>query len=571
MKKYAVTGLLTVVLLSALLRLLPITRYEFWGVDTGEYFGIARTLYVTGHINPTGYSGFGFTYPYFPGIYMTIASAAGIAGIDFYYSFITIVPLIGAFTLSIVFLLSFSLFRREPAALFASFFVASAAIHVLQTSRTMPATLGHFLMVFCLLLLLKSYENRFMFIPLTAATAALVMTHHLSVYFLIVGVFGIALYQCSVAGNSSYPAKISLLYLAILSTVATLFWFGSAAPFVSDVIQPALGSLPVYILPVGLYAGIIVLYVILRLRMHAIARGGLRYKPRYRKLAWNYPMVVVSVAIGMSVLAWLAFFGVSNISPADKGLMLMFVPTALMIGFVGVGVCYADLNRHGFFLYGLVTGIGLSFLYAVVSDSHEIFPDRHAEIIMVATGILIGYGIYKMFQMVDLTTGFKTKAAAFGTVVMLLSLMALTSHPPNAVLGGGEQGTKTEDIGGVLWLKRKISVAEDGAVAAENRLSSVIYGIGGHNSSWYSAEDAFFSPNFTSARDEMIACDCPSGVKRIDYVFLDDATIECAILKPWEPRRAITGDALAKFDGTPYIKIFENGYCVVYAVDWGYA
>ena len=67
MKKWVMLSLFMVFLLAMFMRLFPLTQYAIWGSDTGEYFHITSQLTSDGYIS-TDYDGWGFGYPYFPGM-----------------------------------------------------------------------------------------------------------------------------------------------------------------------------------------------------------------------------------------------------------------------------------------------------------------------------------------------------------------------------------------------------------------------------------------------------------------------------------------------------------------------
>ena len=564
MRKYAIFGLASIVLLAILVRLLPLERYFFWGVDTGEYYGITHSLFAGGHLDPVNYKGFGFTYPYFPGIYFVIASSSLVTSLDLLFVFSVVIPVIGALSAFLVFFISREIFTDIRASLVSSLFVAVVVIHYYQTSRTMPATLGHFLLLLCILLLLKAYDSRKYFVLLVPATLALVFTHHLSAYFLLAASVGIFIYREFLKRKSDYISGANTAYVLFLAGTIMLYWFLYVTPFIDFVVAPALKFSPL-LLPALLYAGI----AILVLMVIARRKAKWAYVPRYRGFRWNAALFLTALALSVSIFLAATFLGLSGAPVDDKTGMLIFLPVVIIVGFVGVGISYADFNRKGFAAYGCLVALGLSFLAVLALNSHEIFPDRHVEILIVVIGLLAGYGFVKFFQLRSDASSFSARFGVIAVLLILFSSMAFTAYPSTQILGGAEQGTYQKDIDGVFWARENVALEPNSVIAAENRLSSDLYGVAGFNATWYSARDTFYAPNFSGARGEMLSCECPSGTKRVDYIFMDDATIKNALLVPWEPHRGITGDALGKFDGFQYAKIFDNGYCRIYmVVNW---
>src|SRR2546428_11054580 len=72
MRKSTASSLLAILALALALRLSPLTRFVYFGSDVGEYFRISSGLAATGHVT-LPYTGWGVTYPYFPGMFFLVA------------------------------------------------------------------------------------------------------------------------------------------------------------------------------------------------------------------------------------------------------------------------------------------------------------------------------------------------------------------------------------------------------------------------------------------------------------------------------------------------------------------
>jgi len=95
MRKSTAFGLVALVLGSIAVRLSPLWSFLYWGSDTGEYLAILRDLARTGHVSTT-YSGWGVTYPYFPGMFFLQQGLASLAGLDLPTVLNVLVPIFGA-------------------------------------------------------------------------------------------------------------------------------------------------------------------------------------------------------------------------------------------------------------------------------------------------------------------------------------------------------------------------------------------------------------------------------------------------------------------------------------------
>jgi 4-amino-4-deoxy-L-arabinose transferase-like glycosyltransferase len=81
MKKWVIISLAVIFFVAIFMRLLPLTQYAVWGSDTGEYYYLTNKLSENGHIS-TQYNGWGFGYPYFPGMFYLAGSLSFLLGVD---------------------------------------------------------------------------------------------------------------------------------------------------------------------------------------------------------------------------------------------------------------------------------------------------------------------------------------------------------------------------------------------------------------------------------------------------------------------------------------------------------
>src|SRR5712691_477191 len=178
MRNSTASSLLAVLALALVLRLSPLTRFVYFGSDIGEYFRISKGLLETGHI-ALPYTGWGVTYPYFPGMFFLVTGAS-FGGLELSGSLDLVVPSLGAVIPAIVFLLAVRVLHEDKGALIAAVFVAVAMPHAFQTAHPIPGTVGELLAVSALLLWLRLPRDPRVWVLLLPITLALVATHHLS-------------------------------------------------------------------------------------------------------------------------------------------------------------------------------------------------------------------------------------------------------------------------------------------------------------------------------------------------------------------------------------------------------
>jgi hypothetical protein len=111
----------------------------------------------------------------------------------------------------------------------------------------------------------------------------------------------------------------------------------------------------------------------------------------------------------------------------------------------------------------------------------------------------------------------------------------------------------------------------DGLVASDHMASTTLFGFGGINGTWDTAQETLLADSFEEARDEMEEVDTPSGKKRVDYVAFDRDMENGVMLYPWNPAPIPSTEAVDKFSDSPYMKLYDNGYSRLYYVNWGLA
>jgi len=154
MRKSVRAALTATVLAAVWIRLSPLLYSVHWGSDVGEYVAILRGMLDTAHVS-TEYGGWGFTYPYFPGMWFLPGGVASLAPVDPLAALALLVPATGALAVLPIFLLAARITGEAKASLFAAALVAVVMPHVYPTSHAAPATVGDLLVLAGLLLFLR--------------------------------------------------------------------------------------------------------------------------------------------------------------------------------------------------------------------------------------------------------------------------------------------------------------------------------------------------------------------------------------------------------------------------------
>src|SRR5206468_2106811 len=230
MRKSTAVALAAVALVSIAVRLLPLWSFLYWGSDTGEYFSILRALVRGDHLSTT-YYGWGVTYPYFPGMFFAQAGFVDLGGLDVPTTINLLVPILRA--------------------------------------------LGVLAMV-----------------PLLLVTATLIATHHLSLYFFLIMVFGaIVLEGLARPWRWTAGAKREVMFASVLLAGTFAYWLGYATTF-RESILPDVNIQPWWAFLALFPAGLLLLGAIIFAR----SRVAWRYRPTYPAL--RRPASAYAAAVG---------------------------------------------------------------------------------------------------------------------------------------------------------------------------------------------------------------------------------------------------------------------------------
>jgi hypothetical protein len=558
MRKWVLISIIAIFFLAIFMRLFPLTQYEIWGSDSGEYYYISTQLAGDGFVS-TDYNGWGLGYPHFPGMFYLTGSVDFIFGLDTLSSMIFFVPFAASFSVLLVFLLARNLFKNDGAGLLAGALTAVAMPHVFATSHPMPASLGDMFLVLSLLLFLMAYNNR-RFLPLLILSSiALIVTHPLSSYFFFImglgGLFAVEVLKKKEKTKSSN----SWIFLVFYLTVLIMYWSLAAEPFSRRVVSDAF-DYPVWmILSLG-YVAIILAFLMIKLRR----RSEWRYEPRFPEpkiQLFKYVALLISLFLILAIVSFTAIPG-TNIE-LNPLVLLLFAPFLALVAFGSVGPGYIRFYKKGVVIWGWIIAIFLSALVGAATSNLVLLPFRHPQFLVVPLALLMGIGAIMLFNVLKRKRSF-VRVTVFYVLWVLIFLSALSAYPPKDIMGGFQEGTSREDMQGVFWARESF---ETGAtVASDHRMSSMVFGFGGLNATWDEAQKTLHGEDLSEFGEELESLDIPSGTKAINYVLLDDDIKEGAALHQWENAEPLSQKAQDKFHRWPFVKLYEAGGVEVYGI-----
>src|SRR3989449_3180831 len=560
MRKSTAIALAAVTLIAIAVRLSPLWSFLYWGSDTGEYFSILRALVRGGHVS-TPYYGWGVTYPYFPGMFFAQAGVVELGGLDVPTTINVLVPVLGALAVLPMFLVARRMTDDDRFSLFAAAFLAGAIPVAYTTAHTAPATVGELLALAGLLCFARLRTDGRAMVPLLLVTATLIATHHLSLYFFLIMIFGaIALEGLARPWRWTTGAKREVIFASVLLVGTFVYWLGYATTF-RESILPDVNIQPWWALLALFPAGLILLGAIIFAR----SRVAWRYRTTYPALhrpATAYLAAVGSIFVIGVVSVVIGVPGTTFRVPATG--LLYFVPLVLLLSFAAAGRRFVDFLADGLAVNGWFVALLGSAVVGIAVAPRVLIPYRHAEYLMIPLAIFAGIGFFRLLDLAGLRGGKRT--VALGLCGVLLAANAVAGIPPPSTLAGWREGTIPAALDPAYWARDHAS----GLVVSDHQGSTTVFGFGGVNATWDRSRTPFLL-NLSDPRDGLGAIDSPSGIKDATYVWIDRDMKAGVRLRPFEPAVPMPADVAAKFDGSSFIKVFDNGYAQVYWIVWGCA
>jgi hypothetical protein len=559
MKPSTAAALGAIVLGAVAIRLSPLWSFLYWGSDTGEYFATLQSLVRTGHVSTT-YHGWGITYPFFPGAFFPQAALVELGGVDVPTVLNLLLPVLGGLGIIPMFLIGARIGKEPRLALFAAAFLAGAMPHAYTTAHSAPATLGNLLVLTNLLLFLRLRSDSRALGPLLLSSGALIVTHHLSLYFfLLMGLGAIVLRGLVSPWSVHASARREVAFLGVLIAGTFAYWFGYATTF-RDSILTDVSVRPWWILFVGFAIGLVVLAGLIALRR----RIPWRYRPGvpgFRRLSASVAAAAGTLfAIGLITVLW-GVPGTTVRVPAEG--LLYFVPLSLLMSFSAAGRKFLDFERDGMHASAWVVAVLLSALVGIAVAPRVLIPYRHTEFLIIPLALFAGIGFFRLLQLSGWRARTRTIALAAGGALLLAN--GLAGIPPPSTFAGWREGTIPAALDPAYWARDHAS----GLIVADHHASTTVFGFGGLDATWDRTSIPFASTSIGDPYAGLRSIPAPSGTQDGTYVWIDRDMEAGVRLHPWDPAVPMDRAVLDKFERSPFVKVFDNGYARIYWIAWG--
>ena len=553
-------------LLAIFLGLEPLLSFSAWGSDSGEYASLTQFLLQSHRFLLTGYTGWGFGYPYFPGTFEIGAGVAAATGADPLLSLELAVPALGAFGALPLFLTFRRILPSDRIALLGAALTAVASPRLLVISHAAPLTVGDLLWLASLWALVEQRRDPRWWVVLALTAPALVVTHHLSSYFFLLSglglVAGLELYA-PWRWSRRFPLR-ELVFLGSFTAGLFIFWFTYAPPFARILTEGLLGISPAAA-PVAAFVGVALVGALIHLRRKLAESGKVRRPVWHLKWPSRRRMVRDALLLGVLIFGALSALFFLPLPGTDQKLtpitLAWFLPMILYIPFAAGGKGLFPASRLGPAAHTMLAVIGLSAVFALVTNNAAIPLDRHAEYLIPPLSLLTAAVLGQGLAAVRRSARPGATAVSLVAVGLLLGAAAATAYPPPAVLEGFQEGFTYGDQAMASWMA--VSLPRGTSLASDHRLSDeYFYDSGGNPATWDNASCLFLGNNDYCAAAELRSTFLPNPPLegRVDVVAAD-ATMRTSgvALNPSRPALPMSSTALQRLAGPTFVVLYSDG------------
>jgi hypothetical protein len=563
----------------------PLLGYALFGTDSGEYYRLTEMLLANGHLPvggayTGGYTGWGYAYPDFPGLFIVAGGGASALGTDVFSALTILIPVLTALSVLPLFLLFRRMYPNDAVAILGAGLATFVMPRLFSIAHPAPLALGDLFAIAGLWMFVEGRRDPRWYAPLALVGAALIITHHLSSYFFLLSALG-SLLLLELWRPRSWSRRFPTRELAFLGAFGIgmlVYWIEYAKDF-SGVL--ASGGLPSALIgsPVPLSAGFIVILVLVgllvRWRRAATLHKRLRVRlPTDAVLLRDGVIIIAGLAIGLASLLVIPLPGTTQgVTPAT---LLWFSPFIVTAGFAAGSRRLLTLSRLAPIALAWLVAIGLSAILVLAvgltsgpaSGLAAALPlGRHAEYLVIPLTLLIAALLGYLALRVEAVAG-RRGLVAFGVgVAVLLAANAVIAYPPPQDLGGFEEGLTAQDAAMWMWVGSALPAGT--VVATDHPLSSMLFGFDGEYATWQGTT-ALFNGNNRSAMltllESVAAPHCPYRFPA-EIVAVDSTMSTGVALDPSQLAIPLSPSAQAWFQGAPFVPLYENGGQAIYWVD----
>ncbi|MGB9635780.1 MAG: ArnT family glycosyltransferase [Thermoplasmata archaeon] len=556
MKKYEILLLIFIFFLSCIVHLFPLVQYQIWGSDTGEYYILTKRLVESAHLS-TEYDGWGFGYPYFPGMFIITGSCSILTGLALFDALRYVIPILASLNAVFLFLIARKIFHTNSIAALSSIIMTVSMPSVFPTSHPMPGAIGDILFLMIFLVFLKTRENKKYYALAFLGIPAIALTHHLSAFLLFLSILCgmLLIHQYRKTQQHYLPYDLALLLWCYIWFI--MLWVFAGGSFREKIVKVGvLGVNPEYLAIFG-FPFFLLLYLLLKNKW---MRKIFVYRGKFLDARKSIFRFLACIAATTGLFTAMLFIPVPGTSITLKpAILALFFPLMLIYSFALTGSKLADLFRDGIGTYGWVLGIAISLLVGIFVVPEVLIPYRHMEYLIVPLCIFSALGAVYIYRIVG---NFKRNfGRAFLVFVAALCLLAIPSiYPDKSIMAGFQEGTSEIEFESVFWAREN-----SGVYATDHRMSSMLFGFGYVSATWDTTPETFYGNNVSATLEELKHAKAPHIEREVNYVLITSDMKQGCAMSPLEPAVGIPPEVEEKFANPPFVKIYDNGAVQIYS------
>ena len=482
--------LLVITGIAIIIRSIPAWVYAVWGCDSGIYVGIADEVVKTGEFFPS-YYGWGGSYNEFPILYVVVALATWISGLDVIVIMPKLIPLFGAFTVFIFYFIVKELTDNKKIALLSSLFLAVSAFHVYQTSHASPLTMGHFFMMLSLYFFIKFRKNVKFIFPLIVSTMFLIMSHHFTTYIFIISLISIVFFENIYSKEWTPTIRKDILYILLLGGMTFSYWAFVAKTVFDRFMRAGLTIGGIRINPFMAIAAFYILFLGSFIFIKYFRNLKLIKNVKLPTVKSNLIKFSLSLIVCLSIMIIFHIVDIPQIYVKFTPLSIIYsIPLLIIISFAVAGFRYTRIIKNGLFIRGWLIGLLVSFFYSIIFKNSAILPERHPEYLFIPVTIMaiIGFGaIFSDFEFKKLFSKLRDKKDVivdyyskkinishkkriFATlcIIILVTTSGVFVYP-SFLEFGPDEGIPQEDLNAIKWIVENLDI-NNTVIASDHRL-----------------------------------------------------------------------------------------------------
>ncbi len=525
-------------------------------MDSGEY------LYYTHQWVNTGgaylsIDGWGQAYPFFPGIFILGGGFHLLSGVDLIGSFMFVPVVVSALSPLFVFMIVHRVMNDWRPAILSAFLLTSLPPLIYGYSQPRPETLGFYLMLLILSLNITSLErHKKTSIPIVIALFSLIITHHLSTYFLILFfVGGIAVSK--LWRRKEWKLDVVRTRLIIFFMILTfLYWIFYSIPFGERRIEGAFGF-PSFTLVLVPFVFLVFLEFLTKIRRKFDFSISINlHKQDIRSfLIFSFLVLILITPVIVQIT-----FGSLPVRDIELGTtVLLYLPMVFLGIFFVPSRKIIKALKEGPTLIGWFIFVMISMLVGFITQSSSLLPMRHFTFFLLTVSLLFGIGLFHFHGTVFNPNGKKRKTLVLGVlVIILVAYLIPLSYPSQERAGGYIEGVESEDMEAAFWIKHTTT----GKIAADHRLSGALFSVSNQEMTWTEGNEMYFSENFSEALKDL-------RDNNVSYIIWDEEMKKGAAIVPGQNPEPLDSRLIQSYHEKFHL-VYKSEEVLIYSVYYDY-